>query len=105
MAQFDVYENSNKNSRNIYPYLIDIQNPILESITTRIVIPLARSEALSHFVFSELTPELEFLGENLLLLTPQIAAVPARILNNPVGSTEHLRETILGALDFAITAV
>lgn len=52
-----------------------------------------------------LTPEIQYEGEDLLLLTPQISSIPAKILTAPVGSLSHFREQIIHALDFAITGI
>ena len=105
MAQFDVYKNPSKNTRHAYPYIVDIQSPLIAELSTRIVIPLGR---LSHFKNEQmkgLTPELSYEGEQLLLLTPQIASVPSKALRKPVGSLSHFRDEIIAALDFAITGV
>ena len=52
-----------------------------------------------------LTPEIQYEGEDLILLTPQISSVPAKTLATPVGSLPHFREQIIHALDFAITGI
>jgi len=105
MAQFDVYKNPSKNTRNIYPYIVDIQSPLISDLATRIVIPLGK---LSHFKNEQmkgLTPELSYEGEQLLLLTPQITSVPTKMLKSPVGSLSHFRDEIIASLDFAITGI
>jgi len=40
MPQFNVYINTNSASRDIYPYLIDVQSSLLDNLETRLVIPL-----------------------------------------------------------------
>ena len=52
-----------------------------------------------------LTPTVTHEGEELLLLVPQIASMPAKALKKPIGSLSHLREVIVNALDFAITGI
>lgn len=37
MAQFDVYENGNMETSELYPYLLDVQADILGELPTRIV--------------------------------------------------------------------
>ena len=44
MAQFDVYKNENNLTNQKVPYLLDIQNDILDSINTRVVIPLVKDK-------------------------------------------------------------
>lgn len=105
MAQFDVYKNPSKNTRRAYPYIVDIQSPLISDIATRIVIPLGK---LSHFKNEQmkgLTPEITYEGEQLLLLTPQLASVPAKMMKSPVGTLSHFRDEIIAALDFAITGI
>ncbi len=41
MAQFDVHRNADPASRKTFPLLLDIQADILESLATRVVVPLA----------------------------------------------------------------
>ena len=105
MAQFDVYANPSSHSKAHYPYLVDIQSAVLTRLASRIVIPLGRSSAFGGEAMKGLTPMLSFDGEELLLLTPQIASVPEKQLRKPVGSLAHFREQIIAALDLAITGV
>ncbi|KJS07854.1 MAG: plasmid maintenance protein CcdB [Gammaproteobacteria bacterium BRH_c0] len=105
MAQFDVYQNPSRNTRNAYPYIVDIQNPVIADIATRIVVPLGKQQNFKNESMAGLTPEIEYDGEKLLLLIPQIASIPAKTLKDPIGSLSHLRSEIVAALDFAITGV
>ncbi|MBA6339220.1 CcdB family protein [Colwellia sp. BRX8-7] len=105
MAQFDVYINPSKKSREAYPYIIDIQNALISDIATRIVLPLGK---LSHFrneKMNGLTQAIEYENEQFILLTPQISSMPANLLKSPVGSVESLRDEIIAAIDFAITGL
>ncbi len=105
MQQFDVYSNPSRATRGAYPYLVDIQSPLISEIATRIVIPLGKLQDFKKEEMWGLTPKVEYEGEVLLLLTPQIASVPSRLLRNPIGSLSHLRDQIIAALDFAITGI
>lgn len=105
MAQFDVYPNPSKTSKAHYPYLVDIQSSLLSDLTTRIVIPLGKRSALGGKAIQELTPEISFGDQELLLLTPQISAVPEKHLKNPIGSLSHFRDKIIGAMDLAVTGI
>ena len=105
MAQFDVYHNPSKHSKKHYPLLLDIQSPYISEIATRIVIPLGLASSFRNERMTNLAPEITFEDEELLLLTPQIASVPANILKSPVGSLSHFREQIINALDFAIAGI
>lgn len=105
MSQFDVYVNTNSSSNKQYPFLLDIQHAVLSVIKTRIVIPLCHIDKVDGIVMDTLTPTIRLNDQKYVLMTPQIAAVPDRLLNKPVGTLEHSRAEILAALDFAITGV
>jgi toxin CcdB len=105
MAQFDLFQNPSKRNRDQFPYLVDIQHPFIDEIATRIVIPLGRLHFFRNESMTRLTPEVEYEGEQFILVTPQIASVPVSILKNKVGSLAHIRSEIIAALDFAITGI
>lgn len=105
MHQFDVYVNPGKATKTAYPYIVDIQSAIISDIATRIVVPLGKKEHFKNEEMKGLTPTIEYEGEELLLLVPQIASVPSNTLKHPVGSLSHLRDEIIAALDFAITGI
>jgi len=103
MSQFSVYSNPNKDTAGAYPYLVDIQNQLLENLSTRIVIPLASSPV--DDAIANLCPVIRIKNRRCVLLTQQIACVPAAVLKAPVCSIEDQRYEILNALDFAITGI
>jgi toxin CcdB len=105
MAQFDVYENKSKSTKHMFPLLVDIQHDVISEIATRIVLPLARPEYFSRERMTVLTPTVKYDGEKLILLTPQIAAMPAKKLQEPIGTMEHFRDEIIAALDLAISGI
>ena len=105
MAQFDVYPNPNKSNQNLYPFLVDIQSPFIDELATRIVLPLGKLANFNNQAMKTLTPVVDFEGVELILLTPQIASVPAKILSEPVGTMREFRSEIIVALDFAVTGV
>jgi toxin CcdB len=105
MAQFDVYENTNRVTIKQYPLIVDIQHSVLSSLATRIVIPLSHKDSLHGAVMDVLMPEILFDERCFVLMTPQISAVPDRLLSKPIGTLEHCRSQVLAALDFAITGI
>ena len=98
MAQFDVYKNENKKTNKRVPYLLDIQNDILKSINTRVVIPLV----LDVKDFKNLTKEFIIDNEKVYLTTSQMAAVHISDLEDKVCSLENHKEDIKNSLDFLI---
>ncbi len=105
MAQFDVYENSSKQTRKAYPYILDIQHSLIEDIATRIVVPLGNAELLKNEELKGLTLKIEFEGSQLLVLIPQITSMPTKSLRNPIGTLSHFRDEIISALDLAIIGI
>jgi toxin CcdB len=105
MAQFDVFENPSTATRKHFPYLVDVQSPYLEELATRIVIPLGKASLFKDTAMKGLTAEVTFRDEHLLLLTPQISAIPKKQLKAPIGSLSHMRDDLLNALDFAIFGI
>ena len=105
MNQFDVYINPSLTTRDAFPYIVDIQNPIISGLATRIVIPLGRISYFKHEQMKGLTPVIEYEDEKFLLLTAQIASIPTKKLKKPVGSLLQFRDEIVSSLDFAITGI
>lgn len=105
MAQFDVYQNPSRNTRKAFPYIVDVQNPVISNIATRIVVPLGELESFKNEIMNGLTPEIEYEGEKLLFITPQLSSIPASALKKPIGSLSHFRNEIISAIDFAITGI
>jgi len=100
MARFDVYVNPGSQSVTT-PYLLDVQSDLLDGLDSRVVIPL---RSLKHFpkvkLSTRLTPVLTVGGEDVLLETPKMGAVPQRILTSPVTSLAQEQAPIMAALDF-----
>jgi len=105
MAQFDIYTNPNKKSRTAYPFIIDMQNDLVDELTTRIVAPLALYSKFKGQELYKLTPRVSYDEQELLILIPQMTSMPAKLLKEPIGSLIHLRNEIIAALDFAIIGI
>jgi len=41
MKQFDLYENVDPDSRETYPYFVDVQTDLLNDLNSRVLIPIA----------------------------------------------------------------
>ena len=100
MARFEVFRNSGPHADNV-PYLLDVQNDLLHGLDTRIVIPLRRRDRFPvSQIPQRLTPVFEIEGVDCMLETPKLAAVPLRLLKQPVKSLAAEQSAITGALDF-----
>ena len=98
MAQFDVYKNENDQTNQKVPYLLDIQNDILDSINTRVVIPLVKDKN----DFKGLTKEFVIENQKVYLTTSQMGAVHKNELKNKVISLDNQKEEIKNSIDFLI---
>ena len=90
MAQFDVYKNENSLTNQRVPYLIDVQNDILKSLNTRIVLPLVRDLK----GVQGLTKEFIINDEKVYLTTAQICTVFIDELKEKVTTLESKKEEI-----------
>lgn len=100
MARFDVYSNPSSQA-DITPYLLDVQSNLLDDLESRMVIPF---RSLKHFpkvkLSAHLTPIFTIRGQEYLMETPKMGAVPVRILKKPVISLAREQAKITAALDF-----
>jgi toxin CcdB len=102
MAQFNVYENSNQDTCEIFPYLLDIQADVLDDLPTRVVVPLALSSALKKTI-PILTPQFKIADTEVIMVTPQLVGVPLQLLGSKVCSIKDQRAEIIAALDLLVT--
>lgn len=98
MAQFDVYINENNQTSQRVPYLLDVQNDILKSLKTRVVIPLVRDLK----GVQGLTKEFIINDEKVYLTTAQMGAVMISELKQKITSLENEKEEIKNSIDFLI---
>lgn len=99
MAQFDVCHNPNPDSAAAVPYLLEVQSDLLESVNTRVVVPLVllseRGQPARY-----LNPQFEIDGVQTVMLTEQIAGVAKRALGKRVLSLGEQGDQIMDAIDF-----
>ncbi len=105
MAQFSLYRNEDTGSCDIYPYFIDVQNPLLSDLNSRLVIPLSPLEVLNEIHAERLCPVVHLDGGDFVLLTHQMTAVPSSILKTEITSLEPYRYEILAAIDMLISGI
>ena len=98
MAQFDVYLNPDPVQRERTPYLLDVQNSVLERLATRVVVPMRRAE-YAPLPMRELNPAFEVQGQALVLDTAALAAIPGRGLGPAVASLRSQSSEAVSALD------
>ncbi|WP_313688324.1 CcdB family protein [Pantoea sp.] len=98
--QYRVYKN--KSGSDLYPLLLDVQSDIIESIDSRVVIPLTPVELYQGKVVKRLNPELIVEGNRYLMMTHELAGVHLTVLGVEICHLESQREVIRAALDFII---
>ena len=105
MPQFALYRNRNPASGTRFPLLLDIQSDLLEGLATRVVVPLAPAGVARARSMRTLTPILKFQGKEFLMLTPQVAGIPARELGPIAGDLASYGDKIIAAVDFLLAGV
>ena len=105
MAQFTVCRNRNPQTRSTVPFLLDVQNDLLDDLETRVVVPLCPKSAMKGKALRTLMPVLAIEGESFVMLTPQMAGVPKSELGAPVARLEQHRFEIIAAIDFLLTGI
>lgn len=100
MAQFDLYENQNRESCEAYPFLLEIQADILRDLNTRLTVPLA--VASQQYKSLPFTPLIEVHGKAYMVMFHLMASYPINEYGTMVGNLEKDRSTLLGAYDFMI---
>ena len=105
MAQFDVYRNPSSKTNKAYPFLVDVQNSVIDQLATRLIVPLTKNKTSNSLYIKSLTPEIEFEGETYLFLTQQLNSIPEDALKDYIGSLEQSRELLIDAIDFAINGI
>jgi len=103
--QFDVYANPSPRSRDIYPYVIDVQSNLLSSLATRMVIPLCKSNISANELPKRLCPMFK-VNSVMLMLTPfEAAPLDKRILAHPVTNLSEFSSEIITAMDAVISGL
>jgi len=105
MAQFSVHKNKNPKTKSAYPYLVDVQSDLLRDLRTRVVVPLAKYNALGKKPIKNLTPVVDVERQKYVMLVPQMAGIPVTDLGPEVASVAQRRDEIVASIDFLITGI
>lgn len=105
MAQYDVYPNPSARSRDVVPYVVDVQSDLLSALRTRLVMPLTRVAVDLPHPPRRLAPQFSIEGERLALQPQTTAGLDARLLRKPVASLAAHAGEIRDALDAVISGV
>jgi len=102
MARFDYFRNPNPRTRDRVPYVVGIQADLLESLATRLVVPLVPASDFGKPI-ERLNPLIRIGNRNFVLATAEMAAIPLKGLGEEVGSLKTHSAEILAAVDFLIS--
>jgi toxin CcdB len=102
MGQFAVHRNTSPETKSALPYLLDVQSSLISELGTRVVVPLCPARAMKGGVITTLMPTLEIDGKAFVMMTPQMAGVPKRILGPVVADMNPMRDEIMAAIDFLL---
>lgn len=105
MGQFSVHANKNTASKASYPFLLDVQSQLLDSLETRMVVPLAPAGDYKGKAMTVLTPSFEIDQGLYVMLTPQMAGIVRKEMGVEVADLSHHRQDIISAIDFLITGI
>ena len=105
MAQFSVYQNKNKATQTQYPLLLNIQNDLLATMQTCVVVPLTKLETLVYNPMGKLTPIFAVQGQHYCMMTPQLAGIHKRELGEEVEILTAHQNDIISAVDFLLSGV
>ncbi len=103
MSQFQVFSNPNPQTRKAYPYLLDVQSPLLEALETRLVIPLSALPGLRENGIKELNPAMVVNGKEVVAIAQQMAAIHKKDIGPFVCDASGFRQEIMSAIDFLVT--
>ena len=103
MAQYDVYPNPTPGTG--FPYIVDLQSAQLDRLPTRLVMPLQRLPRAPQHLPRRLVQSVRVQGEDFYLAAHQCAAVPSKLLRQPVVALASQAGRLLDALDAVISGV
>ena len=105
MHRFDVVRNRDSGNAKRFPLLVIVQSEFLQGLPTQVVVPMVRAPKLHQRPAALLNPMASIDGEDFVLLTQQLAAVPLGTLGARVGNLESMRDEIVRALDFLFSGI
>ena len=99
MARYDIYVSPDGTG-----YLLDVQDGLLNSLNTRVVVPLMLiSDAPPPA--KRLNPVFDIQSAQYVMVTQFLSAVPRAILKSPIANIVQHDTAIMDALDLLLTGV
>lgn len=104
MSQFDLYANTDKDTQKTYPWFIEVQTDLLDTLNSRMVIPLTRLAQNTAWP-KKLCPIMKIGGKSYVLLTHQMTSISTTWLKKKERRLDGYRDEIISAIDFLITGI
>ncbi len=105
VAAFDLHLNPNPRERIGFPYVVVMQSAQLDFLPTRLVMPLQRLAGAPSGLPRRLVQPLIVDGERLYPAAHQCAAIPARVLREPLRSLHGQQGALRDALDAVVSGI
>lgn len=103
--QFDVFENPSPRTRNVYPYVVDIQSDLLGALATRLVVPLAITTLSAHDMPRRLCPVISVNDQPFMLVPFEAAPLDKRLLKTEITSIRERSHEIIAAMDTVLSGI
>ncbi|MCX8521114.1 MAG: CcdB family protein [Rhodoferax sp.] len=109
MSQFHAHVNLDPDTRATVPWVLDVQSRLLESLATRMVLPLVPQAAPSGLgrrtAIERLNPVLTIDGQICCAVTQALFAMPKNLLGSSVADLSQAPWEIIAALDCLLSGV
>ena len=102
--QYDVYLNPIPQSKNIYPYVIDVQSDLLSFLKTRMTVPLKSYKSRVDSP-KNLTPIFNVLGEDMLFISFFAQAMDKKHLKQSICSLNQHASEIVTAMGCLLSGI
>lgn len=102
MAFLDLCRNPNQATSRQVPYLLVLQQPLFDSLRTRLVAPVLRTADV-RAPLQRLHPIVRIADHSFVIALPEMAGVPTGAVGEVVGNLAANRDDIVAAIDFLVT--
>lgn len=96
MPKYDIY----RDPRGTENLLVNVQADVLDTLDTRMAIPLLPESKTKKEFVRQLNPIFEIAGRRYVLATQYMLAVPPGALREKVGNAREQADVITAAIDF-----
>ncbi|QXX82533.1 MULTISPECIES: CcdB family protein [Providencia] len=106
MPQYAVYRNKSIKSKEQYPYIIDIQNNLLDDYHSRVIMPIA-PQSQKNAQIKVLSPIITIHGIHHVIITKSITTVSKNKLkpNDLVCIIPSIHTKIISAVDMILSGI